>query len=482
MSLPNSRHFRVAIVGGGIAGLTLALILERTGVSFVLWEGHESIAPEIGAGIGLLPNGLRILDQLGLLGEIESRTVPLQIWHHINSDGMAISDVEAHKHYRHAFGYGSRFLRRSELLQILYGAIQNKDPVMTSTRLSNIEESEQHSKIVSIDGRWVTADIVVGADGVHSPVRRCVELFVGRDMSETRMAAVADKQTPAPDLANIRSAREAQFACVFGISSPVRGLEAGECFAVYRREATILVLTGKGGIVFWFVFEHRDEADALTEQPTDDTADIENAGRSVAHLQLTTSVTFGDIFANRTSARKTVLDEGLATHWSASRMVIIGDAAHTMVPHLAMGANQAIESAAALSNELLRIHQWELGGITGAIERYTQVRRGRAAAATNMAGMICRAQLCCTGYDHISSSIPRLKFADWMVRALVGFRGAAMVESLPRTKRGQYFDEKMGRFFERLEHRHGQVEGGKMPGLSNEEFLDIFDWAVDWKN
>lgn len=102
MSLPDSRHFCVAIVGGGIAGLTLALILERAGVSFVLWEGHASIAPEIGAGIGLLPNGLRILDQLGLLDEIESRTVPLQVWHHIDSDGVAISDVEAHKHYRHA--------------------------------------------------------------------------------------------------------------------------------------------------------------------------------------------------------------------------------------------------------------------------------------------------------------------------------------------------------------------------------------------
>lgn len=147
-----------------------------------------------------------------------------------------------------------------------------------------------------------------------------------------------------------------------------------------------------------------------------------------------------------------------------------------MVPHLAMGANQAIESAAALSNELLRIHQWDMCGITAAVERYTQVRRARAAAATNMAGMICRAQLCCHGYDRISSSIPRLKFADWMIRALAGFREAAAAESLPQTKRGEYFDEKVGGFFERLEHRHGQVKGGKLPGVSNEEFLDIFDW------
>jgi 2-polyprenyl-6-methoxyphenol hydroxylase-like FAD-dependent oxidoreductase len=233
------------------------------------------------------------------------------------------------------FGYGSRFLRRSDLLQILYGAIQNKEPVMTSTRLGNIEESEHHSKLVSIDGRWVTADVVVGADGVHSPTRRCVEQFVGSEgskISETSMAPVAERQTPAPDLTNVRSAREAQFTCVFGTSSPVHGLNAGECFAVYRSEATVLVLTGKGGTVFWFVFEHIDEADVFTEQPSDNTTDIENAGRSVAHLQLSTGATFGDIFASRTSARKTILVEGLADHWHANRMVIIGDAAHTVSP------------------------------------------------------------------------------------------------------------------------------------------------------
>lgn len=101
MSLSSaSRHFDVAILGGGIAGLTLALILERVGVRFVLWEIHESIAPELGAGIGLLPSGLRILDQMGLLDEIESQTVPLKTWHHIDDSGKPIAVVDAsNPHY-----------------------------------------------------------------------------------------------------------------------------------------------------------------------------------------------------------------------------------------------------------------------------------------------------------------------------------------------------------------------------------------------
>lgn len=95
----SSRHFHVAILGGGIAGLTLALALERIGISFILWEARRSIAPETGAGIGLLPNGLRILDQLGILHKIESQTVPLKTWHHIDDNGKTIAIIDTPTEY-----------------------------------------------------------------------------------------------------------------------------------------------------------------------------------------------------------------------------------------------------------------------------------------------------------------------------------------------------------------------------------------------
>jgi 2-polyprenyl-6-methoxyphenol hydroxylase-like FAD-dependent oxidoreductase len=56
---------KVLIVGGSITGLSLAMMLERNGIDFLLLEAHVDIAPEVGASIGLSPNGLRILDQLG---------------------------------------------------------------------------------------------------------------------------------------------------------------------------------------------------------------------------------------------------------------------------------------------------------------------------------------------------------------------------------------------------------------------------------
>ena len=147
-----------------------------------------------------------------------------------------------------------------------------------------------------------------------------------------------------------------------------------------------------------------------------------------------------------------------------------------MVPHAAMGANQAMESAASLANELLRTDEWTTQNIMTAMERYTCGRRGRATGAMKKAAIICRAQLCCPGYENAVKDISRLKFADWMVRGLVSLRGAAVVESLPLTEQGRYYEENVEKIFKRLGHHIGQAEKVEISGLSNEELLELFGW------
>lgn len=63
--MAGSDKFRVVIVGGGVAGLALANMLEKFDIDYIILEAHGDIAPAVGASIGLFPNGLRILDQIG---------------------------------------------------------------------------------------------------------------------------------------------------------------------------------------------------------------------------------------------------------------------------------------------------------------------------------------------------------------------------------------------------------------------------------
>ena len=75
--LSKTDGFRVIISGGGIAGLSLANALQHAGIDYVLLESRTEIAPQVGASIGMMPNGSRILDQLGCYDEIVAMTEPM---------------------------------------------------------------------------------------------------------------------------------------------------------------------------------------------------------------------------------------------------------------------------------------------------------------------------------------------------------------------------------------------------------------------
>jgi FAD dependent monooxygenase len=79
--------FKVVIVGGSVAGLSFAHCLERLGVSFIILERGEQIAPQHGASLGIMPNGARILDQLGLFHDVEREIEPLELAKIRYSDG-----------------------------------------------------------------------------------------------------------------------------------------------------------------------------------------------------------------------------------------------------------------------------------------------------------------------------------------------------------------------------------------------------------
>lgn len=83
--------FKVIIVGGSIAALSLAHCLDRLGLDYVILEQHRDIAPQVGASVGIMPNGARILDQLGLFDAVESEIEPLDKSHIYYPDGFSFT-------------------------------------------------------------------------------------------------------------------------------------------------------------------------------------------------------------------------------------------------------------------------------------------------------------------------------------------------------------------------------------------------------
>lgn len=86
------RNFKVVIAGGSVAGLSLANMLQLNKIDFVVLEAYPDIAPQVGASIGLIPHGLRILDQLGVYTDIKKLIEPLDSFHFRNSAGVPLAE------------------------------------------------------------------------------------------------------------------------------------------------------------------------------------------------------------------------------------------------------------------------------------------------------------------------------------------------------------------------------------------------------
>lgn len=97
--MASEQRVTVGIIGGGPAGLTLANMLEQSGISYTLFEARDDIAPPEGASLGLMPNGLRILDQIGLIDEVEEYAVAHDYWELRDGNGTLYNTLHAMRSY-----------------------------------------------------------------------------------------------------------------------------------------------------------------------------------------------------------------------------------------------------------------------------------------------------------------------------------------------------------------------------------------------
>ncbi|CAI7643396.1 unnamed protein product [Penicillium pancosmium] len=332
------KAFKVIIIGGSVAGLTLALSLSKIGIDYVVLEKRETIAPQEGASIGILPHGGRILEQLGLFGAVEKFIEPLHTAHIRFPDGYEYS-TSSPSVLNDRFGLPLAFLERRKLLQILFDSQSNKSKILCGKQLTRIEDFEDSVKIHTADGSTYEGDLVVGADGVHSRVR-------------AEMWQLADEVKPGKISTAERSSLKVQYACVFGISVAVPGLLPGEQVASFNEKRSFLTFPGKNGRVFWFLINRLDQEYPYSSAPRFSLKDAETICQQFLEDIIFGDVRFACLWSRKEICSITGLEEGVFPTWSHRRIVCIGDSMHKMAPNTGQGANCAIEDAAGLTNTL----------------------------------------------------------------------------------------------------------------------------------
>jgi salicylate hydroxylase len=336
---------RVAIVGGGIGGLSAALHLLAAGFDVQVYEQSPRIG-EIGAGIQISPNASRLLVRLGLKPAMDKVGVRPQAVHQRRwDDGRTLQRAPVGLEVETAFGAPYYHFHRGDLAELL-GAAVPAERVHCSHRLVEFEQKGERVVARFENGASVEADLLVGADGIHSCVRH---LLFGPEKPRFT-------------------------GCVAW-----RGLVPVERIRHLDIEIASHNWMGPDGhfVHYWVaggrfmnvvcIAEHgtwTDESWTSKGKVADALARYEGWHPSVRTLIAAFPETF--IWA--------LHDRLPLPRWSDGRVTLLGDACHPMLPFMAQGAAQSIEDGAALASLLKAMPD----DVPGALERYEQVRKPRA--------------------------------------------------------------------------------------------------------
>jgi salicylate hydroxylase len=337
---------RIAVLGGGIGGLAAAAFLHLAGIACTVYEQARELR-EVGAGLVLAPNAIRALRKLGVMNDLATRAVRLDIgWEFRRwQDGTVLSSEDLAGRSGHLYGEHTHTAHRADLLEVLRLAVPATSIELGRKCVDVSITPNDPLRLVFSDGSSVSPDVVIAADGIHSIVR----------------AAVGEAAAP-----------EFSGLCAFRGLVPVE-----QAPALARRNAqTLWIGPGhhlvhypvSGGTLVNLVAiapagDFRVESWSATATPEEFRAEFDGWDPRLIDL----------IQAAGAPGRWALLDRAPLPRWSHGRVTLLGDAAHPMMPFFGQGAAQAIEDAAVLARCLAT----DLADPARALERYEAARRPR---------------------------------------------------------------------------------------------------------
>ena len=169
-----AKNLRIAVVGGGIGGLATAGFLHRAGLDVTVYE-QAVMLTEVGAGLVVPPNAARLLRSLGLMDRFQRVAAPLETgWEFRRwQDGRVLFSQRLGSECERLYGEHTYTAHRADLLAVLAAAVPEPG-VRLDARCVAVRRRPDRVELAFADGSAATADVVIGADGLHSVVRDAV--------------------------------------------------------------------------------------------------------------------------------------------------------------------------------------------------------------------------------------------------------------------------------------------------------------------
>jgi len=341
----------IAIIGGGIGGLTAASVLLRAGFDVQVYEQAKALG-EVGAGINIGPNAARILHRLGIgdaLGQcgVKPATFDQRRW----DDGRILLRSPLGQAVESTFGVPYYTFHRGDLHRVLAETIP-AERVHLAHRFTHRIDRGDWVEAYFENGAAISADVLVGADGIHSAVRHA--LFGPEQPRFTGCVAY-------------------------------RGLVPAERLTHLDLEMRNQMWLGPGAhVVHYFVAAGRlvnfvavIEEDSWLGESWVDRGEVVEA---LAAFKGWHSQVLSVIGAVDETYKWALFDRSPLPRWSVGRVTLLGDSCHPMLPFMGQGAGQAIEDAATLKACLLKLAH----DVPAALRLYEQLRLPRASRLQGM--------------------------------------------------------------------------------------------------
>jgi 2-polyprenyl-6-methoxyphenol hydroxylase-like FAD-dependent oxidoreductase len=307
----------VVIVGGGIGGLAAAIALRQRGFAPRLYEAAPELR-EVGAGIWVSPNAMQVLARLGLAEVITREGAPIRAVELRDARAGLLSRADL-AYVEREFGHPTVAIHRGALQRVL--AEHAGDAVRTGARCTGVEARGERVVVRFEDGGETEADVVIGADGVHSAVRESI--FPGVKM---------------------RYSGQAAYRATLEYTLPP-GFD-GVGWEVWSAGARFGLSSIRPGEVYWY---------AAFDAPEGGVDAPGTLRGSLQALAAPFPAPIPALVAATDEARVTRTDLGdfePIGRWHRGRVALLGDAAHATTPNLGQGGAQAIEDAWVVADRL----------------------------------------------------------------------------------------------------------------------------------